>query len=144
MSVSATIGMVNVTVTIPIYARSEANRRDHWSAKSSRVSQQRGFTAAYLRGAANLVNFVRRLDTSQRFKVTLTRIHRRRVKPLDDDNLRSSLKAVRDGVADAIGIDDGDKRVIWDYAQEPGSDYAVRIQINSSASSAPKRKGATP
>lgn len=36
-----------------------------------------------------------------------------------------------------------DQRVIWDYAQEPGSDYAVRIQINSSGSDVKKKQGAT-
>lgn len=37
---------------------------------------------------------------------------------LDDDNLRGALKAVRDGVADRLGVDDRDPRVTWEYAQE--------------------------
>jgi hypothetical protein len=37
---------------------------------------------------------------------------------LDGDNLQRSLKHVRDGVADFIGIDDGSKLLDWQYAQE--------------------------
>jgi hypothetical protein len=50
---------------------------------------------------------------------------------LDDDNLRASLKAIRDGVADALGIDDGDPRITWEYAQERRKAYGVRIRIEA-------------
>jgi hypothetical protein len=60
--------------------------------------------------------------------ITLTRIAPRR---LDSDNLARSLKAVRDGIADAIGVDDGDPRLEWRYAQEQGAvrEYAVRVEV---------------
>lgn len=58
--------------------------------------------------------------------VTITRLSARE---LDSDNLESSQKAVRDGVADALGIDDRDPRVTWLYAQEKAKGYAVRITI---------------
>ncbi len=35
----------------------------------------------------------------------------------DDDNLPSAFKAVRDGIAEAFGIDDGSDRYVWSYAQ---------------------------
>ena len=51
-------------------------------------------------------------------------------KKLDDDNLRGALKAIRDGVSDALGIDDGDSRVRWEYDQEAGSkQYSVYVKI---------------
>ena len=62
--------------------------------------------------------------------VVLTRIAPR---DLDTDNLASGLKAVRDGVADALGMDDGSSRIEWRYAQErrkPG-EYAVRVGIRA-------------
>jgi hypothetical protein len=67
--------------------------------------------------------------------VTLTRLAPSR--GLDDDNLAASLKAVRDGVADALGLaEDRDPRVTWRYAQANGravlglpSGYGVRIEI---------------
>lgn len=40
-----------------------------------------------------------------------------RARELDDDNAVGSLKPLRDAIAEHIGIDDGDKRVRWQYAQ---------------------------
>lgn len=58
--------------------------------------------------------------------VLITRIGPRR---LDSDNLAISAKAVRDGIAQALGVDDGDETAVrWDYAQERGS-YGVRVRI---------------
>jgi len=35
----------------------------------------------------------------------------------DDDNLPSAFKAVRDGIAEALSIDDGSDRYVWSYGQ---------------------------
>lgn len=51
---------------------------------------------------------------------------------LDDDNLRGYLKGTRDGVADALGINDGDARVSWQYGQRKvakRSDFGVEVEI---------------
>jgi len=40
---------------------------------------------------------------------------RRRV--LDDDNLPSAFKGLRDAIAKSIGVDDGDRRYRWEYRQ---------------------------
>ena len=60
--------------------------------------------------------------------VTLTRIAPRK---LDCDNLRGALKAVRDGVADWLGVDDGSERITWKYAQERGKPkwHSVRVEV---------------
>jgi hypothetical protein len=54
---------------------------------------------------------------------------------LDDDNLAASIKHVRDGIADALGIDDGGPFVQWRYAQIKVAPkvYAVRVQIEKIA-----------
>lgn len=64
--------------------------------------------------------------------ITLTRFAE---KPLDDDNLRTGFKAFRDGVADAFGIRDDDKRVRFVYAQvlEPPSKITARIELEDAA-----------
>ncbi len=113
---------IDVCLVLPIYARSEANRRDNRFAKARRVKEQRGVVAAMLRPLFPV-------PPDAAVTIRLTRIRKRGARPLDDDNLRSSLKAVRDGVADALGIDDGDSRLTWWYAQETGADYAVRIEV---------------
>ena len=57
--------------------------------------------------------------------ITLTRIG---IRKLDGDNLQRSFKSTRDGVADALGIDDGSDRIEWKYAQEKGK-YGVKVTI---------------
>lgn len=37
---------------------------------------------------------------------------------LDSDNLIFGCKWCRDSIAASLGIDDGDKRLIWEYAQQ--------------------------
>ena len=43
------------------------------------------------------------------------------------------LDAVRDGIADALGIDDRDKRITWRYGQQRGAplQYAVRVVLEA-------------
>jgi hypothetical protein len=52
---------------------------------------------------------------------------------LDDDNLRPALKSIRDGIADALGIDDRDPSVRWEYAQArcKRGDEGVRVRITN-------------
>jgi hypothetical protein len=112
-----------MTITIPIRTVSEANRsrHEHWGTKSRRVKAQR--QACYA-ATWNAIDYPQDLPCT----VYLTRISPRK---LDDDNLRGALKACRDGVADAIGVDDGDERVTWDYSQRRGKpkEYAVEVTV---------------
>ena len=48
---------------------------------------------------------------------------------LDDDNLVASLKATRDGIAKALGIDDGDRaRLRFAYGQRKGPKGAYEVE----------------
>jgi len=61
--------------------------------------------------------------------VTMTRISPR---GLDSgDNLSSSTKSCRDGIADALGINDRDPRVTWLCLEERGgvNEYAVKVRV---------------
>jgi hypothetical protein len=51
---------------------------------------------------------------------------------LDDDNLRGATKSCRDGVADWLGINDNDERVVWLYQQRKGAprEYAVEVTVD--------------
>jgi hypothetical protein len=64
--------------------------------------------------------------------VLMTRLSRGE---LDDDNLRGALKAVRDGIADALGLkSDRDPRVEWRYAQAKATKampHGVRIEVRA-------------
>ena len=107
-------------VDIPIRTVSEANGREHWAVKAKRVKLHRNtahrVAAMALKGEKPLPCVV-----------TLTRVSPRE---LDDDNLRSALKATRDGIADWLGVDDRDPRIRWEYGQAKASKYqAVRMVI---------------
>jgi hypothetical protein len=101
-----------------------ANAREHWKARQRRTRLHRG--GAYgrlleaLAGARPMLPAV----------VTITRIAPCR---LDSDNLATACKSIRDGVADAIGLDDRDPRVEWRYEQERAGVrvYGVRLEVDS-------------
>lgn len=110
----------SVSVTLPIRTRSESNMREHWAAKHRRAKSQRLTVALTLRPQVIPLRGFAALN------VMLTRVAPRR---LDDDNLRGALKAVRDGVADALGVNDADERVTWLYAQRSGPPKAYEVHI---------------
>lgn len=50
----------------------------------------------------------------------------------DDDNIGAGAKSLRDCIAASLGVDDGDKRLKWEYVacQTAGREqYLVRIQL---------------
>lgn len=102
---------------------SEPNARGHWAKRAARAKAQRRMAHALCAAPAAAVGLP--------VAVTLTRIAPSN--GLDDDNLRGALKAVRDGVADAFGLDDRDGRIRWQYGQAHGKDYGVRIDMEATA-----------
>lgn len=107
-----------MTLSLPIRTINTANRREHWAARAKRAKSHRHAAFYAVRQSSP--------TKRTRYTVTLTRIGKRR---MDDDGLAISFKAVRDGIADALGIDDGSERIAWRYAQEIGKQYGVRIVI---------------
>jgi len=102
----------------PARLRGSLNARLHWRARAKICKAERA-TAALLCGA-------RMSRPAFPCVVTLTRIGPRQ---LDDDNVATAFKAVRDGVADWLRVDDGDtSKVTWRYAQERGA-YGVRVEV---------------
>lgn len=100
---------------LPIEIVSEANQREHWAVKSRRVKRHRSIVKAelgFIDPEASAGN--------DRYRITLTRMKGKRQRDFDGDNLQSGFKAIRDGVAQALGIDDGSDRLQWVYKQEKG------------------------
>lgn len=110
---------------LPIRTRSEANQREHWAPKAKRVKEQR-FVAR--NALCHHPAWPDLYEAGGPFRIELTRISPR---GLNDDNLVRSMKAIRDGIADALGIDDGDPRLTWVYRQERGDpkEYKVGVTI---------------
>lgn len=110
-----------IVVEIPgLRLVSEANQRGHTRAKAKRVASQRSAITTTLRVMGGAV-------VPLPCRVVITRLAPR---TLDDDNLASACKAVRDGVAEWLGIDDRDAQAEWSVAQEKGP-CGVRVEIVS-------------
>lgn len=105
-----------IEVELPLHVESELNLRQHWAKRSARAKLHRHVACA-------LVPF-----HPLPCVVTLIRIAPRE---LDDDNLQGGFKAIRDGVADRLGVRDNDPRVQWRYGQARGKpkQYAALVRI---------------
>lgn len=107
---------------------SVANKREHWSKRAERASAHRLIARARLTQvlAAHGLNARIMFDRGG----VCIQLVRCAPRELDDDNLRSAFKAFRDGIADALGVDDRDPRITWQYAQEKLSKRCeVRVVI---------------
>ena len=115
-----------ITFEIPIRTVSEANTREHWAAKAKRAKMQR--CVARLLMLSNMTPEIshRLIRCKEPLMIRITQIGKRK---LDSDNLARSQKAVRDGIAEAIGIDDGSELLEWEYSQEIGKQYSVKVEI---------------
>lgn len=104
---------------------SESNLREHWTARRRRHSIQKLALITRIRQ--------KKPDITFPCTITFTRISPR---ALDDDNLPTAFKAIRDALADYIfpglppGRADGDKRLSWQYKQEKGP-HSYRIEIKA-------------
>ena len=107
-----------IEVQIEMRVVSMANLRMHWAVKAKTVKSQRqkAFNALCGVGAPPALPVT----------IVMTRVAPR---PLDGDNLQAAFKAVRDGVADWLGVDDGDQRLDWQYCQRSAGVKVYRVEI---------------
>jgi hypothetical protein len=127
------------TLTIPLPGLrlvSLANQREHWRSRARRAKSQRYIGELTVKAALREPR-----GEPFRFPVTviITRIAPR---ALDDDNLAGAAKSVRDGVADALGIDDRDPRVKWAVAQRKGRprEYGAEVELTWNTDAAGERQ----
>ncbi len=108
-------------VSIEMGVLNESNQRSHWRDRAKRMKAARHFARLMVKSA--LV----RHPVKPALMVTLTRVA---PQLLDNDGLVSSLKAIRDGVADALHVDDRTRLVRWRYAQQKG-DWGVEVEVRA-------------
>ena len=111
-------------VRLPVRTHSNANQRLHWSHKARQNKKQRRDTYYGLLSVKPSPGPI-----AGNLKITITRLYPDKRSVLDADNLASSSKAVQDGIADWLGIDDGSPQIQWCYAQEQNRPWGVRVQI---------------
>lgn len=112
-----------IEIVVPIRTVTESNTKGHWRTKARRAKDQR--TTMRLVLDANFS--VPPLPVT----VTFTRLGSGRY--VDDDNLPSCSKHLRDSIAEWLGIDDGGPHATWKYAQERTAQgvFGVKIRIEA-------------
>jgi hypothetical protein len=113
--------MSKFSIILPIRTFSESNMRSHWAVKAKRSKEQRTAAHAHILAAKRFFTL-----PEKPWRITLTRIGKKR---LDTGNNPGSMKAVQDGICDALGIDDGDEAHDWIYKQRVEKRYVVEVLI---------------
>lgn len=117
---------------MPLRTVSALNVREHPKARARRVKHEHDITVEFLDIAANGLDLASKLP----LRITLTRISpKARWLPLkacyqavDDDAVPGAMKGVRDAIAEWLGVDDGDERLWFQYAQDRG-EFGVRVSM---------------
>lgn len=115
-------------ITMPVHTLSEnVYRGMNRFVKHTKTKAQRENVKLFLRQLRAVPRVVN--GQPNRYEVKLVRIS---AGELDDDNLRGSLKAVRDEVAEWIGLDDRDPLIVWKYGQEKAKQgtCGVRVEVH--------------
>jgi hypothetical protein len=109
-----------IEIRMPVKIVSVANLRLHWAVKAKLAKSHRSKAFSALASVA--------APPAPPCTLVLTRVAPR---ALDGDNLQSAFKAVRDGVADWLGVDDGHQQLDWQYKQRKDGPkvYAVEIEV---------------
>lgn len=119
--------MLLCDVSIPLHTESTNDKlRANRFALRRKSKKERGDVALVMGFALK-----RPLHPGEHAVVALVRTQVPRSRGLDDDNLRGALKAVRDEVAKALGVDDKCERVLWTYGEVKGPEHGVRIAIEA-------------
>jgi hypothetical protein len=107
-----------LTMRIPLKTVSAANEREHWRAKHRRVKAEREAIAWMLKA---------KRPPPLPVVVTMTRVGPSN--GLDDDNLASAFKGVRDEIARWLGVDDRSQLVRFVPAQRREKHWGVEIRV---------------
>ncbi len=116
-----------VILDVPCVVLSEPNERCHWTVRHRRFREQGEMLAQVWRASPlSCLRLAPHWQVKLPLRVTFTRLGKQK---LDDDNLSAAFKGLRDKLAGLLGMDDGDERLEWAYAQDIGTPgVVVRIE----------------
>lgn len=124
-----------ITVELPVHLKNTSNARQHWGTTARKAKVRHTVelavrTAARHRGIVEMLPPLALSGGADEHDLAVRLVY---VGPrvLDDDGVASAVKSLRDGVADALGVDDRDPRVTWVPDQERGGvrEYAARVEV---------------
>lgn len=103
---------------IPCKTVTESNAKEFWRVKYARSKQQRAITAQVVAPLEK---------PSIPCVVQFTRVSRG---IMDDDNLPSSIKHLRDEIAKWLGVDDRHRHIVrYEYDQRRGAPPCIEVEI---------------
>lgn len=102
-------------IRLPLKTVNPLNKREHWAERMRRAKKEREI--AYLATPPGLKTPI---------TVKLTRFGPRL---MDDDGLSASFKAIRDGIADKVGVDDGSSQIAFKYAQQRHRQFSIEVEF---------------
>lgn len=105
----------------PLRLVNALNAREHWGVRVKRAREQRQ-VAALLTGQA-----LRDTPVSGPYRILIVRVA---VRAFDSDGAWASAKHVRDGIADALSVSDGDETAAeWVVCQETGRGKVAGVRV---------------
>lgn len=122
----------DVTVVMPVRLRNTSNARDGWHATAKRAKTVRSLARQLVANEFEKADLLELpIDGELVYINIVVRLVYIGPRQLDDDGVASAVKSLRDGVADALGVDDRDPRVVWVPDQERGGvrEYGARVEI---------------
>lgn len=117
-----------LSVALPVHLTNTSNARQHWGTTARKAKVRHPVALAVQTRVRHLGLNQEVVPHHSQLAVRLVYIGPRQ---LDDDGVASAVKSLRDGVADALGVDDRDPRVTWVPDQERGGvrEYAARVEV---------------
>lgn len=120
--------MIVIDVPWPLKELSP-NWKGHWGRKARSVKQYRTMCCAYAHNAMIAARYKIKSAGALQFHLEFCPPNKQR---RDDDNMVASFKAGRDGIADALGIDDSRFKTTFDVC-DPVKGGTVRVTIQECA-----------
>lgn len=112
---------------LPITLPKRSNARGHWAKHADHYKHQRTAGLWLFREVAG--KEVVAWFHGAPGRALVVRIVREAPRLLDDDGAVTAAKSLRDGIADALGIDDNDARVTWLVAQVKAKTASVLVEV---------------
>lgn len=121
---------VKLVIDVPVRTRTPGNTRRAWQMDWREAKRQRETAASAAKLALAKLSEAEKLAffAAPAVVVQVTRFGSRR---LDPQNVFGAVKHVIDGVADALGVDDGNEWYDWRLPKQEKGSPMVRVELST-------------